>query len=182
MLLKLGRFSSVFGVLTFRGFYFHHLIAKLWKMIFSTLWVNYKNKFQIFLKTSTKKIALDKAYMTYLPRLKHMIPDLLCKVKTREELFRNFYHLDFILEYKFCKLIIFVFFNRKSLFRQIFWHEDVKKNLLLKNSLVHHLQKWTEWRSQSNSVSDLSGFFYCLGINLFTVLQLKLSKWIFPQF
>ena len=55
ILLKLGRFSSVFGVLTFRGFYFHHLIAKLWKMIFSTLWVNYKNKFQIFLKTSTKK-------------------------------------------------------------------------------------------------------------------------------
>ena len=39
--------------------------------------------------------------MTYLPRFKHMIPDLLCKVKTREELFRDFYHLDFILEYKF---------------------------------------------------------------------------------
>ena len=58
--------------------------------------------------------------MTYLPRFKRMMPNLLCKAKTREDLFRDFYHLDFILENKFRKLIIYVFFNRIGLFRQIF--------------------------------------------------------------
>ena len=91
-------------------------------------WVNSENIFQIFFKISAKRIALDRAYMTYLPRFKRVIPDLLPKVKTREDLFRDFYHLNLILEYKFCKLIIFVFFNRKSLLRKIFWQEGVVKS------------------------------------------------------
>ena len=74
----------------------------------------------MFFKISAKRIALDRAYMTYLPRFKRVIPDLLSKVKTREDLFRDFYHLNLILEYEFCKLIIFVFFNRKSLLCKIF--------------------------------------------------------------
>ena len=91
-------------------------------------WVNSENIFQIFFKISAERIALDRAYMTYLPRFKRVIPDLLSKVKTREDLFRDFYHLNLILEYKFCKLIIFVFFNRKSLLRKIFWQEGVVKS------------------------------------------------------
>ena len=112
-------YFKLFGVLNSCGLmfcviYFHHLMAKLREMIFPTLYVNCKNKFCIFfeLYTKAKEVALDRAYMTYLPHFKRMIPSLLRKVKTGENLFREFYHLDFILEYKFRKIIL-SFFNRE---------------------------------------------------------------------
>ena len=98
--------------------------------------------------------------MSYLPRYKRIIPNLL--VKTREDFFRDFYHLDFIMEGKFRKLIIFVFLSRNSLFCQILWHESVVKTSLLKSSVAHNLQKWAESRGLPNSTTDLSGVIYCL--------------------
>ena len=159
-------------------------MAKLQEIIFLNLWVNCEKKVFMFFKlcAKTKKVGLDRAYMTYQPRFKRMVPNLLWKVKTRENLFREFYHLEFILEYKLLKFIIFLFFNRKSLFCQIFWHEGVVKNSLLKSSLADNQQKWTESRSLSKSATDLSGVAYCLGDFVLYSLKAKVALVIFSQF
>ena len=139
------------------------MIAKLRETVFSTLRVNCENKLHIFFKLCTKKKKKKSCF-------KRMITNLLCKVKT------------WILEYVFRKLVIFTLFNRKSLICQIFCHEDIVKSSLLKSLLAHNLQNWTESRGLSNSMSDLSWIAYSLGNFFFTVLKLRESKRIFPQF
>ena len=151
-------------------------------MIFSTLWVNCKNKFQTFFKIFTKKLHWVEPTWPTCRVSNAQCQIYYAKSKDAKICSAKFYNLDFILQYKFCRLIIFVSSNRKSLFRQIFRHEDVVKSSLLKSSLAHNRQNELNQEAIQNSITVLSLINYCLGILLFTVLKLKLSIWTFPQF
>ena len=151
-------------------------------MIFSTLWVNCKNKFQTFFKIFTKKIALSRTYMTYLPRFKRTMPDLLCKVKRRKNLFRQILQFRLHSAIQILQTHYFRIFQPQKFIPPNFLTWKCCEKFTIKKLISAQPAKWTESRSHSNSITVLSLIVYCLGILLFTALKLKLSIWTFPQF
>ena len=132
--------------------------------------MNCKNKFQTFFKIFTKKLHWVEPSWPTCHVSNAWCQIYYAKSKDAKTCSAKFYHLDFILQYKFCKLIIFLSFNRKSLFRQIFWHEDVVKSSLLKNSFAHNLQNELNQEAIQN---PLQYYHNCLLSRDFVAYSLK---------
>ena len=140
-------------------------------MIFSTLWVNCKNKFQTFFKIFTKKIALSRTYMTYLPRFKRIMPDLLCKVKRRKNLFRQILQFRLHSAIQILQTHYFRIFQPQKFIPPNFPTWRCCEKFTIKKLISAQPAKWTE--SRSHSKLHYSIIIDCLLSRDFVVYSLK---------